>query len=56
LIIFCLKLVSIKLKGDDRGLFDLLIKPTTILTSRMSKNILNGGLNEDQLKQIEELS
>jgi len=33
-----------------------MIRPTTILTSRLSKDLLNGGLNEDQLKQIEELS
>ena len=56
LIIFCLKLVSIKLKSEEKGLFDALIKPPTILTSRLSKEMLRGSLNEDQLKQLEEIS
>lgn len=53
LIIFCLKLVSIKLKSEEKGLFDALIKQPTILSSKLSKDMLKGALNEDQLKQIE---
>jgi hypothetical protein len=56
LIIFCLKLVSIKLKADERALFDALIRPTTILSTRLSQDFLGGHLNEEQLKQIEELT
>lgn len=56
LIIFCLKLVSIKLKAEERALFDALIRPTTILSTRLSKGFLGGQLNEEQLKQIEELT
>ena len=33
-----------------------MIKPTTILTSRLSKDMLGGALNEEQLKQLEEIS
>lgn len=56
LIIFCLKLVSIKLKAEEKELFQALIRPTTILSSNLSKTMLNGALNEDQLKQLEELT
>jgi dynein heavy chain 1, cytosolic len=56
LIIFCLKLVSIKLKSEEKALFEALIKPSTVLTTRLSKAMLNGALNEDQLKQLEEVS
>jgi hypothetical protein len=52
LIIFCLKLVSIKLKNEERALFNALIRPTTILVTSLSKHLLNGQLNESQLKQI----
>lgn len=55
LIIFCLKLVSIKLSEENKGLFEYLIKPSTLLSTRLSKTLLNGELTEDQLKQIEEL-
>lgn len=56
LVIFCLKLVSIKLKTEEKSLFNALIKPTAILSSQLSTTMLNGVLNEDQLKQIEEIS
>jgi dynein heavy chain 1 len=56
LIIFCLKLVSIKLKNEEKALFDALIRPTTILITKLSKGFLDGIVNEDQLKQIEELT
>lgn len=46
LIIFCLKLVSIKLKSEEKALFDAMIKPTTVLTSRLSTHFLRGLLNE----------
>lgn len=52
LIIFCLKLVSIKLKSEEKALFSAMIKPTAILTSRLSAQFLDGHLNEEQLKQI----
>lgn len=56
LIIFCLKLVQIKLSKDANELFTLLIKPTTIINTKLSKNMLKGLLNEEQLKHIEELT
>jgi len=52
LIIFSLKLVHIKLPENLKELFSLLIKPATILNTKLSKNLLKGKLNEDQLKQI----
>ena len=55
LIIFCLKLVSIKLNEVNKLLFDKLIKPSTLMSTRLSKNMLGEQLNEEQLKQIEEL-
>ena len=55
LIIFCLKLVSIKLNEENKALFDKLIKPSTLMSTRLSKTLLGGQLNEEQLKQIEEL-
>lgn len=56
LIIFSLKLVQIKLPSENQEFFDILIKPTTIINTRLSKEMLGGVLNENQLKQIEELS
>ena len=56
LIIFSLKLVQIKLPHNLRELFSILIKPATIINTKLSKNLLKGKLSEDQLKQIEELS
>ena len=56
LVIFCLKLVSIKLQGQERALFDALIAPTRILNTKLSPNLLGGALSEDQLKQLEELT
>jgi len=52
LIIFCLKLVSIKLNEENKNLFKCLIKPSTLLKSRLSKSMLGGQLTEDQLKHI----
>lgn len=45
LIIFCLKLVSIKLNSEDKKLFELLIKPSTLMTTKLSKELLKGNLN-----------
>ena len=42
LIIFCLKLVSIKLTSDDKQLFELLVKPSTLMKTKLSKELLNG--------------
>lgn len=56
LVIFCLKLVSIKLPQAEKALFSYMVKPSSILTTRLSKNLLQGHLSEDQLKQLEELS
>lgn len=56
LIIFSLKLVQIKLSKEANELFSLLIKPTTIINTKLAKNMLNGLFNEDQLKHIEELT
>lgn len=56
LIIFSLKLVHIKLPENIKELFTILIKPPTIMGTKLSKNLLKGKLSEDQLKQIEELS
>jgi hypothetical protein len=44
LTIFCLKLVSIKLKTEERKLFDIIIRPTTIISTRLSKKFLKGLL------------
>lgn len=55
LIIFCLRLVSIKLNEENKKLFEFLIKPSALLTSKLSKQLLGGSLNEDQLKNIEDL-
>ena len=52
LIIFSLKLVQIKLPYNVRELFNLLIKPPTIMNTKLSKNFLKGKLSEDQLKQL----
>ena len=46
LIIFCLKLVSIKLKSEEKALFEALIKPTTLLHPSLSSQFLEGQLNE----------
>lgn len=56
LIIFSLKLVQIKLSKEANALFALLIKPTTIINTNLSKNMLRGMLSEEQLKNIEELT
>jgi hypothetical protein len=42
LIIFCLKLVSIKLNDEGKELFSYLIKPSNLLTTKLSKNMLGG--------------
>lgn len=53
LIIFSLKLVQIKLPANLREIFDILIKPSTKMSTNLSKNFLQGTLSEDQLKHIE---
>ena len=55
LIIFSLKLVQIKLPKGANELFNLLIKPTTLINTKLSKNLLQGLLSDEQLKGIEEL-
>lgn len=52
LIIFSLKLVQIKLPKQTNELFNLLIKPSTLINTSLSKNMLNGALSEEQLKHI----
>lgn len=56
LIIFSLKLVQIKLSKEANALFTLLIKPSTLINTNLSKNMLNGMLSEEQLKHLEELT
>lgn len=56
LLILSLKLVHIKLPENLKELFGLLIKPTTIMNTKLSKHLLEGLLTEEQLKQIEEVS
>lgn len=46
LIIFSLKLVQIKLTKEANSLFSLLIKPTSIINTKLSKNMLKGMLSE----------
>jgi hypothetical protein len=36
-------------------LFNVLIKPTTLISTRLPKDLLQGMLNEDQLKYLESL-
>jgi dynein heavy chain 1 len=56
LLILSLKLVHIKLPENLKELFGLLIKPATIMNTKLSKHLLEGLLTEEQLKQIEEIS
>jgi|JI61114C2RNA_FD_contig_123_47028_length_10334_multi_5_in_0_out_2_3 dynein heavy chain 1 len=53
--IFALKLAEIKLEKETTELFSYLYKPTIILKTSLSNNILDGHLTESQLKQVEEL-
>lgn len=46
LLIFCLKLVQIKLPNELTQLFTLLIKPTSIINTKLSKQMLHGLLND----------
>ena len=46
LIIFSLKLVQIKLTREANSLFSLLIKPASIINTKLSKNMLKGMLSE----------
>lgn len=51
--IFALKLAEIKLEKETSELFSYLYKPTIILKTTLSSNILDGHLTENQLKQVE---
>jgi dynein heavy chain 1 len=53
--IFALKLAEIKLEKETTELFSYLYKPTIILKTSLSNNILDGHLTDNQLKQVEEL-
>lgn len=46
LIIFSLKLVQIKLSKEANEFFTLLIKPTSIINTKLSKQMLKGLLND----------
>ena len=45
LIIFSLKLVQIKLPTNLKDMFDILIKPSTKMSTNLSKNFLQGTLS-----------
>lgn len=55
-LIFALKLAEIKIGDQGSLLFDTLIKGNVLLKTSLSSLLLKGKLNENELKQVEELT